>query len=58
MAWVILVRTLFVLAVTYAAFLTRPFSPNAAANLIIGAALGALMLFIESRLRNAGMVLA
>src|SRR5688572_24329145 len=26
MAWVILVRTLFVLAVTYAAFVTHPFS--------------------------------
>jgi uncharacterized protein YacL len=53
MAWVILVRTLFVLAVTYAAFLTRPFSPSATANLIIGAALGALMLIVESRLRSA-----
>ena len=53
MAWVILVRTLFVLAVTYAAFLTRPFTPSASANLIVGAALGALMLVIESRLRSA-----
>src|SRR6187399_1362822 len=53
MAWVILVRTLFVLAVTYAAFLTRPFSPSPAVNLIVGAALGALMLIIESRLRSA-----
>jgi uncharacterized protein YacL len=53
MAWVILVRTLFVLAVTYAAFLTGPFSPIPSVNLSVGAALGALMLFIESRLRSA-----
>src|SRR5215212_6579088 len=53
MAWVILVRALFVLAVTYAAFLTRPFSPDAGINIIVGAGLGALMLFIETRLRSA-----
>src|SRR4051795_5876676 len=53
MAWVLLVRALFVLAVTYAAFLTRPFNPDPSINIIVGAALGALMLFIESRLRNA-----
>src|SRR3954468_21527532 len=53
MAWVLLVRALFVLAVTYAAFLTRPFNPDPSINIIVGAGLGALMLFIESRLRNA-----
>src|SRR5687768_2195657 len=53
MAWVILVRTLFVLAVTYAAFLTRPFSTAVAINLVAGVALGMIMLFIESRLRSA-----
>ena len=53
MVWVLLVRTLFVLAVAYAAFLTRPFSAAAPLNVAFGAALGALMLFIESRLRNA-----
>ena len=37
MAWVILVRTLFVLAVTYAAFLTRPFSTLVIVNLLAGA---------------------
>src|SRR5687767_9005476 len=53
MAWVILVRTLFVLAVTYAAFATRPFSPFVVTNLIAGALLGVLMLLVESRLRSA-----
>ena len=53
MAWVILVRTLFVLAVTYAAFVTRPFSTLVVINLIAGAALGVLMLLVESRLRSA-----
>src|SRR4026209_2405307 len=53
MAWVILVRTLFVLAVTYAAFVTRPFSTILIVNLVAGAALGIVMLLIESRLRSA-----
>ena len=53
MAWVILVRTLFVLAVTYAAFVTRPFSTLLIVNLLAGAALGVIMLLIESRLRSA-----
>jgi len=53
MAWVILVRTLFVLAVTYAAFLTRPFHTLLIINLLAGAALGVIMLLIESRLRSA-----
>ena len=53
MAWFLLVRTLFVLAVTYAAFLTRPFSPNIAINLIAAAALGAVMIWVETRLRDA-----
>ena len=53
MAWVILVRTLFVLAVTYAAFLTRPFHTLLIVNLLAGAALGVIMLLIESRLRSA-----
>ena len=53
MAWVILVRTLFVLAVTYAAFVTRPFSMLVIVNLLAGAALGIIMLLLESRLRSA-----
>src|SRR5688572_27161450 len=53
MAWFLLVRTLFVLSVTYAAFLTRPFSSNIAINLIAAAALGAVMIWVETRLRDA-----
>src|SRR5947207_3335621 len=39
MLWFILVRALFVLAVTYAAILTRPFSANLILTTVIGAAL-------------------
>jgi uncharacterized protein YacL len=53
MAWFLLVRTLFVLSVTYAAFLTRPFSAHIAINLAVGAALGLLMILVETRLRDA-----
>jgi uncharacterized protein YacL len=53
MAWFLLVRTLFVLSVTYAAYLTRPFSANATVNLAAGALLGLLAVAIETRLRNA-----
>ncbi len=53
MAWSLLVRALFVLAVTYSAFLTRPFSPLIASNLVIGAALGLLIIGMETRLRDA-----
>ena len=53
MAWFILVRVLFVLAVTYAAVLTRPFSVNMTGTAVIGATLGVLIIWIESRLRSA-----
>ena len=53
MAWFLLVRTLFVLSVTYAAFLTRPFSPDIGVNLAAGAVLGILMIVVETRLRDA-----
>jgi uncharacterized protein YacL len=53
MAWFLLVRTLFVLAVTYAAFLTHPFSTNMAVNLVAGVALGLLMIAVETRMRDA-----
>lgn len=53
MSWSLLVRALFVLAVTYAAFVTRPFSANVAVNLTAGAALGWIILAIEQRLRSA-----
>jgi uncharacterized protein YacL len=53
MAWFLLVRVLFVLAVTYAAVLTRPFHPLMEVNLAAGAFLGLLMIAVESRLRTA-----
>jgi uncharacterized protein YacL len=53
MAWFLLIRTLFVLTVTYAAFLTHPFSANVTINLATGAALGLLMIGVETRLRDA-----
>ncbi len=53
MLWFILVRALFILAVTYAAILTRPFSANLTLTTMIGAALGVLIIWIESRLRSA-----
>jgi uncharacterized protein YacL len=55
MIWFILVRILFVLAVTYAAILTRPFSPDLTLNGLIGASLGALIIWIETRLRSAAV---
>src|SRR5690242_13892522 len=53
MPWFILVRVLFILAVTYAAILTRAFSGNQILNTAIGAALGLLIIWVESRLRSA-----
>jgi uncharacterized protein YacL len=53
MAWYLLARIIFVLAVTYAAVLTRPFSASLAINISLGAALGALIVFVETRLRDA-----
>src|SRR5688572_7734467 len=53
MLWFILVRALFVLAVTYAAMLTRPFSAEGLPNLTIGAVLGGVIIWIETRLRSA-----
>jgi uncharacterized protein YacL len=53
MVWSILVRALFVLAVTYAALLTRPFSPLVAVDVLVGATLGVLIIWIETRLRSA-----
>jgi uncharacterized protein YacL len=53
MAWYLLARALFVLAVTYAAVITRPFSPVFAVNAGLGAAIGLLMLVVETRLRSA-----
>jgi uncharacterized protein YacL len=53
MAWFLLARALFVLAVTYAAALTQPFSGNATLNALVGALLGLLMVVVETRMRNA-----
>src|SRR6185503_19979461 len=53
MRWLILVRVLFVLAVTYAAMPTRPFGVSPGANLVVGAMLGAVIIWIETRLRSA-----
>src|SRR5215212_7095180 len=53
MLWFLLVRGLFVLAVTYAAVLTHPFSANTLSNFAVGAALGLLIIWIETRLRSA-----
>jgi uncharacterized protein YacL len=53
MAWYLLARIIFVLTVTYAAVLTRPFSASLAINISLGAALGALIVFVETRLRDA-----
>ena len=53
MAWYLLARALFVIAVTYAAVLTRPFSDLLAVNLALGAVLGFVMVAVERRLRSA-----
>ena len=53
MLWFILVRILFVLAVTYAAILTRPFNPGLALNAMAGVGLGILIIWLETRLRSA-----
>jgi uncharacterized protein YacL len=55
MAWFFLARVLFVIAVTYAAVLTRPFSPLLGANIAAGVALGLLMVGVETRLRAAAV---
>jgi hypothetical protein len=53
MAWFILARALFIIAVTYAAVLARPFSPLVGVDLAVGISLGAVIVWIETRLRNA-----
>jgi uncharacterized protein YacL len=53
MAWFVLARVLFVIAVTYAAVLMHPFSPVFAVNMTIGVALGLVMVAVETRLRTA-----
>jgi uncharacterized protein YacL len=53
MFWFMVFRALFVLAVTYAAVVTRPFSPALPLNLAVGALLGLLLVAVETRLRTA-----
>lgn len=53
MAWCLLARALFVLAVAYAAVLIRPFSASFGVDLALGAALGLVMVGVETRLRTA-----
>ena len=53
MAWFLLVRVFFILAVTYAAVLTRPFHTDATVNVAAGAVLGLLIIAVETRLRSA-----
>ena len=53
MAWFLLARTVFVLAVAYAAALLRPFGAGLALNLALGAGLGILIVLVETRLREA-----
>ncbi|CAN5751596.1 hypothetical protein BH24ACI5_BH24ACI5_07480 [soil metagenome] len=53
MPWFLVVRGLFVLAVTYATILTRPFGPSLEVNLLARGVLGVLLIAVETRLRNA-----
>ena len=53
MPWPIVARVCFVAAVAWAAGLMRPFHPLLPVDVIIGAALGALIVFIETRLRES-----
>src|SRR3954468_15501005 len=52
MPWHLVTRALFIVAVGWAASLTRPFHPSHAVNLAIGALLGAIVVLIETRLRS------
>jgi len=53
MPWFLVARALFVVAVTYAAALARPFSEITSVNLAVGVALGLVFVWVETRLRNA-----
>jgi uncharacterized protein YacL len=53
MAWYFLARVVFILAVTYAAVLARPFNPSLLVNLLVGASLGLVIVWVETRLRDA-----
>ena len=54
MAWYLLARALFVIAVTYAALLVRPFAPHTQAhNNAVGAAIGLEFVIKETTRREA-----
>src|SRR4051812_24637012 len=53
MPWHLITRALFIAAVAWAAAITRPFNPSVPVDIAIGAALGALIVVIETRLRTA-----
>ncbi|MDQ3211528.1 MAG: PIN domain nuclease [Acidobacteriota bacterium] len=53
MGWFLLARAVFVMAVTYAAVLMGPFSPQPSVNVALGIALGLVMVAVETRLRTA-----
>jgi uncharacterized protein YacL len=53
MPWHLLTRALFIAAVAWAAAITRPFNPSVPVDIAIGAALGGLIVVIETRLRSA-----
>ena len=52
MPWHFVTRLCFVAAVTWAASLTRAFHPALAVNVAAGIVLGALIVFVETRLRS------
>ena len=53
MPWPIIARACFVAAVAWAAGLLRPFHPLLVVDLTVGAVLGVLIVFIETRLRES-----
>jgi uncharacterized protein YacL len=55
MAWLILARLLFIVAVCYVAAVVRPFHPSAVVNALAGLALAGLVVFVESHLRSASI---
>jgi uncharacterized protein YacL len=53
MAWFLIARVLFIGAVTYAAAVAGPFGTGLFVNLAVGVALGAVVVWVETRLRDA-----
>ena len=53
MPWQLITRVCFILAVAWAASLTRPFHPSLNVNLSFGVLLGLVVVVLESRLRTA-----